>query len=99
MTGFGEPWGSQAPRWREMDSNVWYCGRRGRSGRSRYLDRADLPVAGDQEEGAMRRPLKCWSCGAGLMVRISFPPAVSHANFDIAGVGDGNRQNRRGISG
>src|SRR5262249_28106605 len=32
-------------------------------------------------------------------VRIRLPPAVSHANFDIAGVGDGNRQNRRGISG
>jgi hypothetical protein len=27
--------------------------------------------------------------GAGPMVRIRFPPAVSHANFDIAGIGDG----------
>src|SRR5215467_1399966 len=31
-------------------SDVWYRGRRQRSGRSRYLDRADFHVAGNQEE-------------------------------------------------
>src|ERR1700730_13253407 len=60
-------------RWREQDSNHRFRGGRARRFVCRFSFTPTFPLAGNQPEAT----LKDWSCHAGPMVRILFPPAVS----------------------